>query len=214
MARRGLTAREREERRARERERLKRAAEELLSSQGWQRWVRVRARNGLSRYSMSNQLLIAMSCPEASFVAGFKAWLELGYCVRKGERAIRILAPLPVKQRDRANGEETGETITLFKTVFVFDRAQVSPIPGREHAPLKPPSEPLTGDSHAHLIEPLSAFCETLGYAVSFEAIGGGAGGFCDRKAKRIVVATSLPANAKLRALIPWRKQRIPTFGM
>ena len=42
-----------------------------------------------------------MSCPEASFVAGFKAWLRLGYCVRKGERAIRIFAPMPVKERDR-----------------------------------------------------------------------------------------------------------------
>jgi len=67
-----------------------------------------------------------MSCPEATFVAGFTAWLKLGYCVRKGERAIRILAPMAVKERDRATGEETGETITLLKTVFVFDRSQVS----------------------------------------------------------------------------------------
>jgi hypothetical protein len=34
--------------------------------------------------------------PDATFVAGFKAWLELGYCVRKGEHAIRIFAPMTV----------------------------------------------------------------------------------------------------------------------
>jgi hypothetical protein len=43
---------EREQRRARDRERLKRAAEQLLSSEGWERWVRVRSRNGLARYSL------------------------------------------------------------------------------------------------------------------------------------------------------------------
>jgi hypothetical protein len=47
-----LSEAEGEERRARDRERLKRAAEQLLSSEGWERWVRVRARNGLSRCSV------------------------------------------------------------------------------------------------------------------------------------------------------------------
>lgn len=203
MARRSrLTEAELEERRKRDRERLRHAAEQLLSSEGWQRWVRVRSRNGLSRYSLSNQLLIAMSCPEATFVAGFKAWLELGYCVRKGERASRILAPMPVKERDRTTGEETGETITLFKTVFVFDRSQVSAIPEREQAPLEPPSEPLTGHSYADLLPPLKAFAESLGYSVSFEAIDGSAGGFCDSHSRRIVVEAGLPANAQLRTLI------------
>ncbi len=48
-----------DQRRADDRERLGSAAEQLLSSEGWQRWVRVRSRNGLARYSVSNQLLIA-----------------------------------------------------------------------------------------------------------------------------------------------------------
>jgi hypothetical protein len=37
-----LSEAEREQRRVRDRERLKRAAEQLLSSEGWERWVRVR----------------------------------------------------------------------------------------------------------------------------------------------------------------------------
>ena len=43
---------DREERRAQDRERLKDAAEQLLSSEGWQRWVRVRAQGGLARLSL------------------------------------------------------------------------------------------------------------------------------------------------------------------
>jgi hypothetical protein len=45
-----LSEAEREQRRAEDRRRLDEAARQLLSSEGWQRWVRVRARNGLSRY--------------------------------------------------------------------------------------------------------------------------------------------------------------------
>ena len=50
--RRHLTDDERAQRRAQDRERLEQAAQDLLTSDGWQRWVRVRARNGLARYSL------------------------------------------------------------------------------------------------------------------------------------------------------------------
>jgi hypothetical protein len=147
-----LSDEDRDRRRAQDRERLRQAAEQLLSSEGWQRWVRARASNGLARYSLTNQLLVALqSGGRATFVAGFKQWLELGYCVRKGERAIRIMAPMTVKERDRQTGEETGETITLFKSVAVFFQDQVDPLPSGEPVPLEPPREPLTGDSHAPL---------------------------------------------------------------
>lgn len=73
------------ERRRRDRERLQQAARELLSSYGWRRWVRVRSQVGLARLSLSNQLLVAMARPDATFVAGFKSWLRLGYAVKKGE---------------------------------------------------------------------------------------------------------------------------------
>ncbi len=107
MAYRKLTESERAERRQADRDRLEQAARALLSSEGWQRWVRVRSTNGLSRYSFGNQLLIAMQCPDATYVAGFRAFLPLNRCVRKGERAIRILAPMSVRTRENgAAGRE------------------------------------------------------------------------------------------------------------
>ena len=161
-----------------------------------------RSHAGLARLSLSNQLLVAMARPDATFVAGFKAWLDLGYCVDKGEKAIRIIAPMPVKERDHATGQETGETITLFKGVSVFDAQQVKPLPSVQPTPLHPPSQPLSGDSHAHLIAPTIAFAESLGYTVSFEPIAGSAGGWCDNTCKEIVVDNSGPANARLRTLV------------
>jgi hypothetical protein len=165
--------------------------------------VRARASKGLARYSLTNQLLVVLQSEgRATFVAGFKQWLRLGYCVKKGERALRILAPMTVKERDRRTGEETGETKTFFPTVFVFFQEQVAPLPSGEPVPLEPPREPLTGDSHGHLLPPLQSFCESLGYSVSFEELDGPAGGWCDRRSKRIVVDARTPANARLRMLV------------
>ncbi|MGI8757088.1 MAG: hypothetical protein ACR2MB_14790 [Acidimicrobiales bacterium] len=75
---------ERAERRRRDRERLQAAAGQLLTSEGWQRWVRLRSQAGLARLSLSNQLLVALARRDATFVAGFKTWLRLGFAVKKG----------------------------------------------------------------------------------------------------------------------------------
>ena len=60
----------------------------------------------------------------------------------------------------------------------------------------------MTGDSHAHLLAPMRAFAESLGFTRSFESIPGETGGWCDQKARRIVVDADAPANAQLRILI------------
>ena len=112
-----LSEADREQRRVQDRERLKAAVEQLLTSEGGQRWVKVRARGGLARLSLNNQLLVALACPDATFVAGFKTWLKLGYCPVKRSLAIRIMAPMPVRERD----QKTEETRVLFKAVSVFD---------------------------------------------------------------------------------------------
>src|SRR4051812_49702861 len=88
-----LTKEEHAERRKHEQELTERAVAQLRSSAGWQRWLTVRARVGLRRYSVRNQLLICLQGPRTTHVAGFRAWLSLGYCVRRGETShIRVWA--------------------------------------------------------------------------------------------------------------------------
>jgi hypothetical protein len=150
-------------------------------------------------------MLLAHQCHERGiepeYIAGFRSWLKLGRCVRKGERALRIFAPVTFKERDE-RGQETGESRVFFKTAFVFELSQTEPLPGVAPASLEPPSEPLTGDSHEHLIAPLLAFAGSLGYSVSFKEIPGSAGGSCDARARRIVIDAQAPANAQVRTLI------------
>ena len=198
------TDEQRAERRRQDRERLQQAARELLSSDGWARWVKTRAM--FHSYSAGNCMLLAAQCHERGIVptriAGFRTWLKLGRNVRKGETALRILAPVTVRERDQLTGEEAAQRRVFFKIAFVFDVSQTDILPGAEPVALEPPHQPLTGDSHAHLLAPLCCFAESLGYSVSFEEIEGSAGGWCDSNAKRIVVEAGLPANARLRTLI------------
>ncbi len=209
MAYRKLTEAERAARRQADRDRLEQAARALLSSEGWQRWVRVRSTNGLSRYSFGNQLLIAMQCPDASYVAGFRAFLGLNRCVRKGESAIRILAPMSDRTRDNGaarseGGGEDGEQPrrTVFRAVAVFDVSQTEGLPGTEPVSLDSPSQPIQGDTHAHLLTPLTGLAGELGFTVTRRPLDGPADGWCDSHKHEIVISDELSANAQVRVLV------------
>lgn len=206
--RRRLTDEQRAERRAHDRERMEQAARRLLTSEGWRQWVRVRSRNGLARYSVSNQMLIALQAPDATFVAGFHAWKDLNRRVSKGARGIRILAPMPLRtledESSGADGEADGNARvrTLFKSVAVFDVSQTEPLPGREPIALQPPVQPISGDSHAHLLTPLENFASECGYTVRHLPLDGSADGWCDSERVEIVVNDHLPANGQVRVLV------------
>jgi N-terminal domain of anti-restriction factor ArdC len=200
-----LAEAERDARRQADRERIEQAARELLTTGGWQRWIKVRATNGLARYSLRNQWIVSSVCNARgitpTYVAGFRAFLALNRCVRKGEVAIRILAPVAVKQRDEQGGD-TGEKRIFFRTVPVFDVSMTDVLPGKEPVPLAPPVQPIEGDSHAHLIAPLRDLGRELGYRIEIRELpDDGPGGWCDHKAKEIVVADG-PANRQVRTLI------------
>lgn len=83
-------------------------------------------------YSFRNCLLIAMQKPEATYFAGFRRWLELRRCVRKGEKGIMILAPLvrrrkPDSNAAEADDESPAKAVYGFRAVYVFDVSQTDP---------------------------------------------------------------------------------------
>ena len=89
--------------------------------------------NAMSRfhnYSLGNILEIARQKPDATRVAGFWKWKELGRSVKKGEKGIRILAPIIGIRRKKA--EEAEKDITKqntavlvgFRSAYVFDESQ------------------------------------------------------------------------------------------
>lgn len=90
------------------------------------------------RYSFHNCLLILCQRPEATQVAGFNRWKELGRWVKKGEKGIAILAPSIRRPRpdeltedEEADRKDAQKIVTRFVTVHVFDVAQTEgePLP-------------------------------------------------------------------------------------
>lgn len=207
-SRRALSEAEREERRAAERKLLTDAVAALKSSEGWARWLRVR--KAFHAYSMTNQLLIAWQCPQAERVAGFRAWLRLGYCVRKGEKALRIFAPVPPSRKQLEEWQAAGAVAAerprmRFKLAAVFDRSQVEPLPApAEPVDLDPvPWLDVEGDELSHVLAadgPLQALASEL--AVRFtlrDAEGpGGARGYFRPGDREVVVFTMGSGNGQV----------------
>ena len=205
MAKRTLTAEQAAASRRRRARHLEDAVRALLASEGWARWVRVRSRNGLSRYSWFNQVQIAAQRPDASYVCGRGDWRRLGYDLADGQwrRPIWILAPFTGKQTETIT-DETGDSAELerryryFRAVKVYDRSQVRPIDGAEPVDLAAPGEPLAGDSHAHLLAPLGALAESLATESSPAPLGrdGAQGGAIAGRARSWSTASGRPTPA------------------
>src|SRR5499433_3343668 len=92
------------------------------------------------RYSWGNVLLIHSQRPDASRVAGFHTWNDLGRWVKKGEKGITIFAPMLMKQKEAAAaGQETSKPdqvfrLVGFRTAYVFDVSQTEGRPLAEFA--------------------------------------------------------------------------------
>lgn len=178
---------------------LEAAISTLESAEGFQQWLRFRA--SFANYSLNNTLLIMKQRPNAALVAGFGRWRdEFSRTVKKGERAIWILAPNIYKSKDLSEtGEEIESTrIKGFRQVAVFDVSQTE----GEPLPAPPECQPLTGESHAHLIPQLTTYAQTLGYRVTFAELPTANGGYCNYATKTITVNKNNSRNATVHVLV------------
>jgi len=112
-------------------------------------------------YSFGNVMLIHRQRPDATHVAGYHAWQQLGRQVRKGEKGITIIAPM-VFRKDESADDQTERSIR-FKAVNVFDVSQTDgePLP-------KPPS--VDGQPGDHL-DRVVAFVASLGIELIFDVL-------------------------------------------
>ncbi|MGA3132456.1 MAG: ArdC family protein [Terracidiphilus sp.] len=89
--------------------------------------------NAMSRfhnYSFGNILEIARQRPDATRVAGLWAWNQLGRKVKKGEKGIRILAPIvgvrrkPDEEAEKDITKQNTRVVVGFRAAYVFDVSQ------------------------------------------------------------------------------------------
>lgn len=137
---------------------------QLTNSDAWTRMLTTAAR--FPSYSFNNLILILTQRPDATRVAGMRLWNSLGRTVNKGERGIRILAPITRKHTDDLTGD-TEHRICGFTVVSVFDQSQTS---GADLDPHRP--HLLTGDAPDGLLDMICAQITLHDFTVTFGDCG------------------------------------------
>jgi hypothetical protein len=120
------------------------------------------------QYSCHNQLLIYFQLPEATKVAGFVTWKQLGRYVKSGSKSIKILAPYvkKIKELDEVSLQESEKQITSFFPVNVFDVSQT------EGNDLPEIDITVKGDDYKPLLDKLVSFCDKNKIQVDFKNLG------------------------------------------
>ena len=98
-------------------------------------------------------------------MAGFATWKKLGRAVRRGERALWILAPMTGRRVVSADGEEH-RPVVGFRPVAVFDVAQT------DGDPLPEVCRPLRGGDPGTGFDLLADPATGLGYSVEIRSPG------------------------------------------
>jgi len=153
------------------------------------------------RYSLRNVVLIARQCPDATRIAGFQAWKAMGRFVRRGQRAIVILAPIVYRREARPEDAQRSEPredgaeaqeLRGFKAVHVFDISQT------EGEPL-PDVVRVAGDPGDYT-ERLSKFIDARGITLRYEPLPRGTDGVF--RSGTITVRPGLPAAEEFAVLV------------
>lgn len=166
--------------------------EAIASGEDWTAWLKQASR--FHTYSFGNQLLIAFQRPDATKVAGYRAWQGLNRQVRRGEKGIAILAPM-VGKRTAADGTET-HALYGFRTVSVFDVAQTDGEPLAE--PIRP--ELLAGTVPEGSWSLVTSLVAEQGYTVAFEDCGP-AWGMTSPKSKTVSIRPGMSDAQNLQTL-------------
>ena len=155
-------------------------------------------------YSPRNIQLIVMQNPDASHVASFKKWKDdFERSVNKGEKALRIFAPITLKRKDPKTKEplldENGneQTYTSFKLVPVFDVSQTN---GKE---LAKPIYELEGtyQDYGNLYKSAKEVSEANGVPLSFSNDTGTANGYYSPKENHIVIKQGMSEQQTLKTI-------------
>jgi antirestriction protein ArdC len=169
----------------------------LADSAEWIAYLRFMA--AFRRYSFSNLMLIAVQCPHATRVAGFRKWQQLGRQVRKGEKAIKILgySTKKITKTDPATGEEVEDRVTRFPVLSVFDISSTDGDPVPSVAYQLP-----TGEGPTGVLDRLVSWLEAHGWSVRELPLAGTMEGYTDHRRHIIATESHLTPAARLLVLL------------
>lgn len=136
---------------------------EARRSESMQKYLEFASR--FHQYSAGNVMLIMLSKPDATNVAGFQTWKKMNRFVKKGERGIPIFAPMVYKENP--DKDDSPNVLSGFRIVYVFDISQTSGDP----LPEAPDWKSL--EVNLELNEKLIAYAKSKGIDVVYKDLSG-----------------------------------------
>ena len=182
---------------------LKTGVEKIQNSEEFKKYLTVMSK--FHNYSLNNTLLIYLQNPNATAVAGFNKWKkDFHRTVKKGEKSIRILAPilknkelLESDENDNQESKNENKIIVGYRPVPVFDISQTV----GEELPQAP--KPIDLEGSYPLYEQNKNILKKLtGYEVVEAPRENGADGSCNYETKIISIQKNLSEFQKMKTLL------------
>ncbi|GAA1139799.1 ArdC-like ssDNA-binding domain-containing protein [Nesterenkonia lutea] len=174
--------------------------ESLTDSQQWEKYLSYC--RAFHSYSISNILLIMAQMPEASRVAGFRRWQELGRCVSRGEKGIRILGYAKKKIEEETEQGETEERyVEYFPPLSVFDISQTEII-DEDKANAGVIVHRLEGEDAGGIAGAVEDWLTDEGWTVTTEAIGGETNGMTSAALRKVMISEKLSPAQRAKTMI------------
>lgn len=178
---------------------LEEGVKQVYDSENYKNMLTVMSK--FHKYSANNCILILMQCPNATLVAGYKSWqTNFKRQVKKGEKAIQILAPSKRKYTKKETDEDGNETekeieYMAFYPTNVFDISQT------EGEDLPTICNELKGDvdGFKNLFEGIK---KATTANVSIGEVDGQAKGYFSHKDNEIVVKEGMEQTQTIKTLI------------
>ncbi len=172
--------------------------------ENWKQWLTFA--KSFHQYSFANSCRILMANPNATLVAGYVAWQAKGHQVRRGETAIKVLAPVtrkvPIEDArghpmlDAKGRPLQRRQIVGVRVARVFDASQVDPPPESR----QPQPQLLAGAAPSGLWDSITELLGTAGFTVS-RGDCGAANGLTDFAAKQVRVRADVDDAHAVRTL-------------
>lgn len=140
---------------------LELGTKELFNSEKYKNYLTTFSK--FTKYSINNTILIYLQNPDATLVAGYKAWeTKFKRHVKQGEQGITILAPMKYKKDP---DDDESESFILYRPVTVFDISQTE---GEELPSFNPVSAVKDVNGYQKLF---TALAKTTDYKIEFVAL-------------------------------------------
>lgn len=194
-------------------ERLEQGVKDIFTSEMYTKYLLTMSK--FHNYSFNNTLLIAMQRPDATLVAGYNAWKnKFNRYVKKGEKGIQIIAPVPVKEQEarekidkdtgltvlNENGEPEMEVvervIPRFRLTTVFDYAQTD----GEPLPMLEVNELTASVKDYNVLK--AAIEQVSPVTIRFDEIEGSAKGYYSHMDKEICVRPDMGESQTIKTMI------------